>query len=289
VTNTTSKSGAYFGNSSTVSFETQVHRILASAEGSIRPSGEYSDVRPTPLRSVIFHPPRFLIANRRSAGAWRSEIVVEDYVLPPRREADQMMKRFWKRVYPLFPFLDRVSFDRWYQDLWKSEDELYLLQNRREPDSERRQYNDPRASPHIPESRILHCILNIVFALSCNDDKHHGQNGNGDLYWQRCKRLLQLDFDIFNQGCLQLVQAMLLASLYLQSTELTGACWNLVGVAIRIAQGIGLHSLPAPCWDHTNRDYQESIDTMSEHTLRWRVWSGCVLMDRQGALKMRRL
>ena len=201
--------------------------------------------------------------------------------MPPRRESDAMLIRFWTRVHPLFPFLDKCSFDRWYQELWTAEDDSSGAQRQQLPlRSVDRRYPGSKVSPPIPESRILHCILNVVFALGCKGNGLQGRSQRSDLYWQRCKRLLQLDFDIFSRGCLSLVQALLLMALYLQSTELTGACWNVVGVATRVAQGIGLHSSPTSSQDGARLGDQTPSQLTSENALRSRVWSGCVLMDR---------
>ena len=59
--------------------------------------------------------------------------------------------------------------------------------------------------------------------------------------------------------------------LYLQSTELSGACWNLVSIAVRTGQALGLHEDAIDMFD----DAGDS----AEHDLRERVWGGCVLLD----------
>lgn len=101
------------------------------------------------------------------------------------------------------------------------------------------------------------------------------------MFWNRCKELLEMDFDLFNRPCLELVQALLFMGVYLQSTaELTGACWNIVGVAIRLAQALGLH---ASFSLRAGKEYQVGSRLSKEgktHSLRMRTWAGCVLMDR---------
>jgi hypothetical protein len=54
---------------------------------------------------------------------------------------------------------------------------------------------------------------------------------------------------------------------FLQSTNRPNRCWNVVGMAIRIAQGLGLHV------ESTGGD-------LVERETRRRIWWGCVLMDR---------
>ncbi len=63
------------------------------------------------------------------------------------------------------------------------------------------------------------------------------------VFYARAKSLLS--FDMLGRGSIGLVQALLLMGQYLQSTESSGLCWNVVGLAIRVAQRIGLHLGPS--------------------------------------------
>jgi hypothetical protein len=50
-----------------------------------------------------------------------------------------------------------------------------------------------------------------------------------------------LQIEILGLGSVQLIQALLIMGLYLQSTDTPDRCWVMVGIAIRVAQGLGLH------------------------------------------------
>jgi len=71
-------------------------------------------------------------------------------------------------------------------------------------------------------------------------------------------------FDIEN---LQIVQALLLMGNYLHSSNRPNRCWNVVGLGIRVALGLGLH---------IERNSGDLLDQQA----RRRAWSGCVMMDR---------
>lgn len=77
-----------------------------------------------------------------------------------------------------------------------------------------------------------------------------------------------LHFDVLDEGDLALVQALLLLAQYLQSTQSPSRCWNVVGMACRIAQGLGLYL--------NEGDEQYSA---LELQMRRRTWHGCILLD----------
>ena len=41
-----------------------------------------------------------------------------EYLLPPRNLSDELQDGYWKFVYPLYPFIDRQTFDQIYGHLW---------------------------------------------------------------------------------------------------------------------------------------------------------------------------
>ncbi|EXJ56535.1 hypothetical protein A1O7_06879 [Cladophialophora yegresii CBS 114405] len=258
----------YFGKSSTLSFVAHVQKILVSSKPVPSP-GQSSRTATQPARRAL-----------------PTVVPSEEYSVPPRKEADALLDRFWKKVYPLYPFLDRDHFCRQYNDVWSSSP-LEALTSSTVIESSYTEHAGRRLQQDkVPDSRRFHILLNAVFAVSCSCDTPNtglSQAHRGEFYWQRSKTLLELDFDIFNRPNLQFIQAMLYASIYLQSsTELTGACWNLVGVSIRLAQGLGLHNRGShriegtTCVDVGRRS--RSHDTLS--CVRCRLWAGCVMMDR---------
>ncbi|EXJ67881.1 uncharacterized protein A1O5_09228 [Cladophialophora psammophila CBS 110553] len=253
----------YFGQSSTYNFVHQAQRILRESNRSFLEADQFLDES---------YP-----SDQYAAESTRRRVAAfDDYVLPPKKEADGLMAIFWSRVYPLYPFLDQSTFQAAYEDLWASNMQpahSYLTTS---------QYYTKLgpAIDDIPESRRFHILLNAIFAVCsyCEvSDTRERQIQRGALFWKRWKRLLQLDFDIFNRPRLIFIQALLYSAVYLQSSsELTGACWNLTSIAVRMAQALGLHChRKSPTWQQ-----KRGVETCC---LRWRTWAGCVLMDRRSA------
>jgi len=123
---------------------------------------------------------------------------------------------------------------------------------------------------HDTANIIFSSTLNIVFALGCQHSKLVSEADKHPLartFYHRSRDLFI--FEMLDSTSIPLVQLLLLQSLYLQSSEYANRCWNVVGHAIRAAQGLGFH-LP--------------IDRRSETQLaretRRRVWYTCVTLDR---------
>lgn len=107
-----------------------------------------------------------------------------------------------------------------------------------------------------------------MFALGCQLSPEIGETERepaADIFFQRSKKLLH--FDILEEGNLKVVQALLLMGQYLQCTKMPGRCWIVVGLAIRLAQGLGLH---------LDRIEKNQL----ERELHKRLWGGCIILDR---------
>lgn len=250
----------WFGRSSTVNFVNQVQRILSDSDHSAKGSrtAQHS------IENPVHH--------------WRCP---EEYTLPPRREADAMLSVFWSHLYPLYPFIDRQDFERAYDDLWSPAPStssapcttLYVdCSDSHDSQTDQAQL---QRGDQIPEPRRFHVLLNVMFALGCHWDisvSGSNQAQRRELYWQRSKALLQRDFDIFNHPRLLFIQALLYMGVYLQSTtELTVACSNLVAVAIRMSESLGLHK--------SSPGGSRSSGQPDCYSLRWRTWAGCVMIE----------
>lgn len=205
-----------------------------------------------------------------------------------RREADAMLEIFWLQVHPLYPILDRERFEKDYAGIWTTDGCSSTASSGTafagSPDYRHQYPTHLGYGKKIPKSRSFHMLLNVMFALGCQCDPSepsYRQAQRGEVFWRRTKDLLELDFDVFNQPCIEFILAFFFMSVYLQSTtQLTGACWNLVGVAIRFAQALGLH-----CNSHSSiKKFTEGGNASSGidiyNSLRWRTWAGLVLMDR---------
>lgn len=174
-------------------------------------------------------------------------------VLPMRRQADNFLLCYWEFIHPLFPVLHKPTFLRKYDRLWVEGDEGHA-------------HYDTEA-----EEAIFTSTLNLVFALGC---KFSGlidasqKSSVADDFYQRSRQ--SYPFDILDSTSISLVQMLILTGVYLQSTQHASRCWNSVGLAIRMAQSLGLHV------DHGSR---RSI-TQLELEMRRRIWHTCVHLDR---------
>ncbi|KZL71544.1 fungal specific transcription factor [Colletotrichum tofieldiae] len=173
-----------------------------------------------------------------------------DYVLPPRKQADHLMDLYWYYVDPLYPFLDQQRFEHSYRALF--------------------------AGTSIDaDERIFVSILNIIFALSTQlieSMSPEQRDSTSQGYFTRAQDLLQLS--LWDTGSIELIQCLLIMSQYLQSTNNPHQTWMIVGSAVRIAQGLGLH-LPETSLE---------LSSDSERDLVKRIWHGCLLMDRMIAI-----
>lgn len=169
-----------------------------------------------------------------------------DYTLPPRRTADRLVGVYWFYVDPLYPFVDRQKWESTYESLFIG-------------------------TAITSDERIFVATLNAIFALSTQlveslDSEQ--RNSASDAYFRKAQELL--DPNLWDPRSLDLVQFLLLMSQYLQSSSCPHQTWMVVGAAVRTAQSLGLH-LP---------ETSSEVANERERELLWKVWYGCVLMDR---------
>lgn len=170
-------------------------------------------------------------------------------VLPLRRTADNFLHCFWEFVHLLFPVIHKTSFIAKYDQLWL-----------------------PIDTPMSDDEEIIFVSnINLVFALGCqfsgqvpSDQKVSTANE----FYKRSRHVLL--YDILGSASVSVIQWLLLSGIYLQSTRHASHCWNSVGLAIRLAQGLGLH-LENPARRSENQLNRE---------MRRRIWHTCVVLDR---------
>lgn len=247
---TDSPQGQYYGNSSAASF-------MRLAKDSL------------PLRSYLQVLSQIgdKDAAYRDTGLWRDcnfptlSLQFDDFSLPPRSLADHLLECYWDRVHCLYPFFHRPSFEQAYENLWGS---------------------SKWPKPGLPElniglggsfdsgaqSIVFHCALNAIFAMGCHfsDMPAAEREAAAYTFFLRSKRFVGLD--LLDVGTIGVVQTLLIISLLLQSTPYPNRCWNAIGLACRMAQGLGLHEGAAG----------RSIKPL-EREIRRRTWHGCVIMD----------
>jgi hypothetical protein len=259
----------FFGPSSTLSFLSQARRAMQRSENSPDCDrqrnamlGFFQDEAISVGESS--HSPSFT-ASRPGFSLSEHRLSI-----PPRNRADALLESYWINFHSLYPFLHRPSFTEKYLTLWTPCPKDHPAQG---PGSQRSRgfYDDL-------DDKTFHCLLNLVFALGSQS----GTIGDGSdrtqlglTFFERAKALI--DFDMLVQGNIYLVQMLILMGQYLQSTDMTSACWNMVGLAIRVAQGIGLHHEP----DHCDQGCCSTGKlNQLEAEMRRRAWTGCVLLDR---------
>lgn len=229
---------ALYGDSSTIAFARQV----ASGGESHRPSDR--NMRP----SMYIIPPSgtsYKTASLEPLPPRESD--ADNFVLPFRRNADNYLHCFWNFVHPLFPILHKPSFTARYKSLWESQSPV----------------------GESDENVTFIPTLNLVFALGCQFSDlvpAEKKTKAAAAFYGRSRTLLH--FDILGSIQVTVVQWLLLSALYLQSTSLATTCWTSVGLAIRLAQNLGLHLEPSV------------IECQVDREMRRRVWHTCVVLDR---------
>lgn len=243
-----SNDGSVYGGSSTIAFMRNVFPGQSRRQ-SLTGVGSERERQSTPLsikirQGVVDKPERL------------SELTDGAAILPRRRSADSFVACYWEFCHPLFPVLHRPSFMKHYERLWSS---------------------DPHTNGEDPEPLygleevIFTSTLNLVFALGCNFSnlvEPSQKNSVADDFYQRSRNLLL--FEILDSTSMALVQMLLLTGVYLQSTQYANRCWNFVGLAIRVAQTLGLHL------DNNGKKSPPQL----EREMRRRVWFTCVNLDR---------
>lgn len=175
-------------------------------------------------------------------------------MLPRRTVADSLLHSFFAIVHDFLPIFHKPAFQRRYESLWLS---------------------TPPARPDGPhekfEDGVFLSTLNVCFALGSLFSElvaDEDRESTGDEYYQRSRALT--NFDICDYSSLSTVRLQLVTGLYLQTTSHASRCWNVVGMAIRLAQDISLHKDPS---GHAQSD---SVEV----EMKRRVWHSCTVMDR---------
>jgi Fungal specific transcription factor domain len=126
--------------------------------------------------------------------------------------------------------------------------------------------NSPLSERH--HHRPTLALLNMIFAV-CLSHRLMDKNTNPAIsrrYYDIAMELLKPS--LLRDWSIEKVQALLLGARYLQCSNSPDECWNVLGLAIRIAHGLELHRPPPleePC---------------SEREVRKRVWWACFTLDK---------
>jgi len=236
----------FYGSSSAHGFTRQMYGIIPHNNAHSSPSGP-------------IEPPS---SNQTFPTSTSPYMATENFSLLPRELADRLMRLYWDRVHVLYPFLHKPSFSQAYEDLWR-------------PVSEHHPRNGTglglgASKESGPSSIIFHCALNAVLALGLqfSDLPLAEKERLSATCLSKSKDLLRLD--LFDNGDIALVQTLLLLTQYFQSTNWPNKCWTTIGLACRLAQGLGLHV------EENRVDQQVNLEIRE---IRRRAWHGCVTLD----------
>ncbi|KZL77221.1 transcriptional regulatory protein [Colletotrichum tofieldiae] len=231
-----------YGPSSNISFLRQLTQVAdpknSANKSPNQPGDEAEEIIPTVLG--------FSTAQPKNPDAFP-----EPMMLPERWLADILILSFMDFVHPVFPILHRPSFISSYEALWQS------TRGR----SPKRDFKDV----------VFHATLSIVLALgSQRTDKISvaEQNHLAEKFYKQSVGLVSID--TLDHSSLQAVQLLLLRGVYLHYTQYADRCWNTVGVALRVAQGLGLHT----------RGDKTTVRNQIKREMRRRVWHCCLTLDR---------
>ncbi|CAG1967510.1 unnamed protein product [Fusarium graminearum] len=180
-----------------------------------------------------------------------------DFALPPRHVADRILDLYFNSVHIFYPWTHSVSFRRRYESLWESSGY---------PGPQTGESGDIGLGGERCSESSFFCALNAMFALGCEFSDFPQKETASATFSSRMRSLLQMD--ILDKGDLSHVQALLLAAQFAISSEYPTRCYNIVGLACRIAVGLGLHS-------ERHADKRSNL----ENEVRRRVWYGCLQME----------
>jgi len=177
-------------------------------------------------------------------------------VLPRRRVADDLVAQYWGFTHPMFPILHKPTFTAAYEKSWTSEPG-----NGTTTDERCREF----------EEALFFSTLNIMCALSTRFSESIPATEKSDMtreYYNRSRQIFT--FDILDCTSVPALQMVLLQGIYLQSTTEVSRCWNVIGVAVRMAQSLGLH---------LDQTYQRQ-KTVYAREMGKRLWHSCLVLDR---------
>ncbi|SDA02837.1 BZ3500_MvSof-1268-A1-R1_Chr11-1g03181 [Microbotryum saponariae] len=186
--------------------------------------------------------------------------IAED-ALPDKVTQQHLLDLYWTYVHPHFPIVYKVSFLRGYRHRMSH------------PETDTRPDN-------TGINKIPLVLLLSMFALAArysdlDGDRTEGMYWTaGDVYLERAKKLLDYDY---GSSRLVTVQSLLLLAYREIGTGAMSSSWLFTGMAIRMAQDLGLFRdvekwfLPVQRFSH------------EEKQTRKRVWWGCIILDRYTA------
>ncbi|KAH7336658.1 fungal-specific transcription factor domain-containing protein [Rhexocercosporidium sp. MPI-PUGE-AT-0058] len=207
------------------------------------------------------------VSHSRLAAQGSSVMVSAQYALPPRQVADELLGLYFNNTHIFYPYTHSVSFQRRYESLWTSSGY---------PGPHLGELGDVGLGGEFCPPNAFFCALNAMFALGCEFSKTSEREKASAVFRDRMQELLHEEF--LDYASIAHVQALLLSGHYLLTTEHPTRCYNVVGLACRIAVGLGLHS-----YSHLVRF------SVIEKEMRRRVWYACLQLEMTVCMTLGRL
>lgn len=171
---------------------------------------------------------------------------------PPDHLIPAILRSFYDFIHPVFPILH-----------WPSFITMYNLFRQPLMASEHR-------SNRTRDDIVFHATLNMVLALGCQRSRQIPPSQRiqfANSFYKHSHRLVSIETLDFSS--LEIVQLLLLRGIYLHYTTYADRCWNTIGVALRVAQSLGLHV-----------EQTASPRNQLKREMRRRVWHTCITLDR---------
>ena len=183
--------------------------------------------------------------SRSSNLSLEPELPVKESALPSKIRMKDMLNSYFGNPHKLYPYID--------EELVRQE--FVMLQARN--------FQGVR--------KTFLALVNMLFAMALQTSSqneipqsHRLQLSN--TFFQRSLKLRSSD--ILTGHTTESVQVLLLMTQYLQGTSRSMGCWNMLGVAVRAAQALGLHrKTSSNGFDSRCREYRN------------RLWYATVTMD----------
>jgi hypothetical protein len=243
---------SYFGESSAFDFMTK----LGSPEGDTMKGPVASARRQGPRSNSASSLEMSYPSAPNFEGLALGPGTDDPFGLPHRVVADRLVDAYFKFRHPMNSFLHEEIFRRRYVRLWQSEE----LGGEEATDNNLAWFGQ----------------VNLIFAFGNDHAQVAGRTSIDRVrFFKRAKTLVFSG--LLQASSIELVQALLLMGQYLHGSLELNNCWTVVGLAIRMAQGLGLH-LEA---SHFTSD-------IIEQEIRKRVWWSCFVIDRILSMKVGR-
>ncbi|KAJ0300685.1 hypothetical protein COL516b_008256 [Colletotrichum fioriniae] len=262
----------FYGSSSAVAFLKEAYSAMKSVPARVQSSTPFRTQQALPS----FSTPSSLYAD------------FDKFLLPPRPFADYLLQLYFQRVHYLYPVFHRPAFERAYESLWQPTTSAAATAAAATSGAGETDFRGVGlgCSPGADAATIVfHSALNSIFALACNfADLTCAEKAKSiEVFLLRSRKCLSVD--LLEKNNLGVVQTLLLCGLVFQGTPFPDRCWNAVGIACRIAQGLGLHMDVVAARDMgaggagEEEEEEEEEGFTLEMDVRQRTWQGCVVLD----------